>query len=402
MKKLYRTTSKILFSFLILMGALNAKVIGVFSDVKGNAFITQNGKTVPVKTGMHIHKQAHIYTEEGAQVSFNDYYDHIYHLSGSANIILHPNLLELREGYVWIKSLSYDPLIGPFKITTGNGLVQYYQGDYIASFDSYTGKTQLLTVKGKSTLSNILREEATVAVNEGQFSFIKNELNDGSPRRATPIGFGSFKKVTSLFKIDKKSEPVALPQKAVAKALPVPKAKVVEAPVKRSIASFDKSAFEQALQKVRRPDTPTPDGKVIFIPSKKTRKTAQKKKELTSTYSSHLESLKTKTIVKKWRPSYQQKTGVSVNIYGAGQKVKKKYRLPASKPKKTTPKAMKVLIKKSRTPASVGGMAPSIKHKSRFEHKLVEEYKNQMRHDDEVNSLIDELKSVDMDYQKEY
>ena len=324
MKKLYRTTSKILFSFLILMGALNAKVIGVFSDVKGNAFITQNGKTVPVKTGMHIHKQAHIYTEEGAQVSFNDYYDHIYHLSGSANIILHPNLLELREGYVWIKSLSYDPLIGPFKITTGNGLVQYYQGDYIASFDSYTGKTQLLTVKGKSTLSNILREEATVAVNEGQFSFIKNELNDGSPRRATPIGFGSFKKVTSLFKIDKKSQPVALPQKAVAKALPVPKAKVVEAPVKRSIASFDKSAFEQALQKVRRPDTPTPDGKVIFIPSKKTRKTAQKKKELASTYSSHLESLKTKTIVKKWRPSYQQKTGVSVNIYGAGSKGKEK------------------------------------------------------------------------------
>ncbi|MDC1174551.1 hypothetical protein OAT67_04120 [Bacteriovoracaceae bacterium] len=375
------------------MSAIHASsVIGVFSNVKGKAFITQQGKTVPVKVGLHIHKQAKIYTEEGSSLSFNDYYDHVYYLSGSANVIVYPNLIELREGYVWIKSLNYDPVIGPFKVTTGNGLVSYYKGDYITSYDSYTGKTQLLTVKGKSTLSNLLREEATVAVGEGQFSFIKNNENDASPRKATPIGFSSFKKITALFDIKKEnSEYVAKAPTAVA-------TKKVENKPKRTIASFDKSAFEQALQKVRRPDTQSPEGKVIFIPSKTKRNETKRSETFESSYKTYLNKLKKKTIVKKWKPTYSKKTSVSVNIFGAGQKVKDDYRLPASQVKKpVVPK-----IKKARTPASIGGMAPKVKYKSRFENKLVDEYKNQMRHDEEVNQLIDELKSVDMDYKKEY
>ena len=59
-----------------------------------------------------------------------------------------------------------------------------------------------------------------------------------------------------------------------------------------------------------------------------------------------------------------------------------------------------------RVPASIGSMAPKIKRHTgpanSFEGSLVEEYKRQMRHSNEVNELIDALKSYDNDYKKGY
>ena len=40
--------------------------------------------------------------------------------------------------------------------------------------------------------------------------------------------------------------------------------------------------------------------------------------------------------------------------------------------------------------------------KSNFDSSLIKEYKQQMRHSDEVNSLIDQLKTYRLDFKKKY
>ena len=42
------------------------------------------------------------------------------------------------------------------------------------------------------------------------------------------------------------------------------------------------------------------------------------------------------------------------------------------------------------------------KEKSNFEKTLVNEYKKQMRHSEEVNSLIEDLKNYEQNYKKNY
>ena len=64
-------------------------------------------------------------------------------------------------------------------------------------------------------------------------------------------------------------------------------------------------------------------------------------------------------------------------------------------------KVKKLKTMKMRTPASVPQEVKSVKG-TVFENQLMKAYQNQMRHKKELNGLIDELKSVDIDYQKEY
>ena len=90
-------TRIILFMAIVLFNiasfAASNKLIVVVSEVKGNAFYSLGGKTKVLKEGVHLPASAEIFTEVGSQIAFNDYYDHVFYLSGGAHLIVYPNLI---------------------------------------------------------------------------------------------------------------------------------------------------------------------------------------------------------------------------------------------------------------------------------------------------------------------
>ena len=129
-----------------------------------------------------------------------------------------------------------------------------------------------------------------------------------------------------------------------------------------------------------------PGGEIIFLKKKESIGSVPK-------YSA-LEYFKKKTKKKKvpykFKPSYKKESGVKVHVYTGIYKAK---RGPASVKGK----------KKMRGPASITVINPQVEiKKSAFESSLMQEYKKQRRHSEELNSLIKELKSFDQDYKVSY
>lgn len=393
------------------------KIVAVVSSLKGTAFATHKGQTKILQVGDHIHRESEVFTEIGAQLSLNDYYDHVYHLSGGGHITMYNNLVELSEGYFWVQSLKYDPLHGPLRVTTANAIVENTQGESIISFDGHSGKTQLLAIKGSFVFKNAQMEMKNLTLSEGQFSFIHNEHEDGRPRKPTPIGYASYKKVTGLFDGVQpygEKKPTGLKTRLTTAPDPKP-APVVKPAANRAIASTPKvnpeNAFEAALMGKKSYPGPSAHaakdgGKITVIRLRDPASVKQTEENVLDFYQAKLKALNNPKPKKKWRPAYQAKSGVPVKVFGAK---KRGQRLPASVRKKpgmikVKPGAGAVKTKKrrsSRTPASLGKMLPKIK-KNGFESQMLKQYKKQMRHDQEVNSLIDQLQSIDMDYKKDY
>ena len=105
-------------------------------------------------------------------------------------------MIELTRGYLWIQSHANHQ---GHRIQTANATIEYQKGESIVSFDHYAGKTQLLVIKGKVQLGNMLHQGMNVTVSDGKFSFVDNDYNDGVPRRPTSIGFSSFKNIKKYF-----------------------------------------------------------------------------------------------------------------------------------------------------------------------------------------------------------
>ncbi len=393
-------------SFVCLLSVhATGKIVAVVSQVKGKAFYTHEGKTKTLRSGMHLPVQAEVFTDLGAQVSLNDYYDHVYHLSGGGHMLVHNNLLELKEGYLWVKSLNYDPLKGPLKVTTSNAIIEHKKGEGIISFDVYTGKTQVLAVQGSFELRNIRQEYYQLGLSEGQFSFISDEHENGRPRKPTPIGYASFQKVTGLFDgVEPLKKEQAIKRKVASKPQKStrPGVKTVDA-FEAALARRKKSRGIASVSQSEGLSAET-EGKITVIKLHEPESAQKKEKRLMNYYGQKLKMLKPKKHgQQKWKPSYQKKSDVAVRIFGTGKVNKPSRRMPASV------KETKHHVRKgSRTPASIGGMTPQIKTQvnkkgnSAFESELLQQYKSQMRHDREVNQLIDQLQSIDMDYQKEY
>lgn len=364
MKKLYKNTKlfnifALALSLCLGLEAYAASAVAVVSSLSGRAFVSVDGRTKSLSTGDQIPAFSEVFTEVGAQITLSDYYDHKYHLAGSGHVQFLNKQVELKEGYLWVQSFNDSHT---FSIKTANAVAAFKRAEGIVSFDSYTGRSQILVKKGEFQYTNALNEYLFQNVSEGQFSFVMMEQDDGAPRAPTPIGYHSFKQIVSLFK-DVATD-----------------SKTHMAP-NREIASV-----------VETPAMPVPQMQAAGTPSPRPTVNPVMEQQLKELYAPKLQAKKAP--VKKWQPSYQQKSNAKVRIFGAPTNSVK--RTPAS-PKKAVPKAKE----SSRTPASVGSMAPVIQTDS-FESKLMQEYKSQMRHSDETNRLIKELKSFDQDYVEGY
>ncbi|MGZ3809052.1 MAG: hypothetical protein ACXVCE_13275, partial [Bacteriovorax sp.] len=99
---------------------------GRIVDLKGEGFISYNGKTRELKKGDVIEMGAEIVIEHQGQVSFTDNADHRYHLGNASSASVNATTVELRAGDLWFQSLNKND---NYKIKTANATVDYLGGE---------------------------------------------------------------------------------------------------------------------------------------------------------------------------------------------------------------------------------------------------------------------------------
>jgi len=415
-----------LFSFLFLFSIgisevyAKKKKLGIVEEVWGNVFIVEEGKTRQLRVGDYLYDFSEVMTEEGAQVSFSDYYDHQFHLAGSGHLKMMNKIVELVRGYLWVQSYRATKI--PFSIQTANSSIKYYDGESIISFDSLGGKSQIMVLKGDFRIGNILHKvrHFDVVVADGEFSSIDNEFNGGNPRATTPVGYKSFQKVLSLFTGVKPLDEDNDLYRAV-KRMPNKEKKVLKIRRKKAVSRKERDSILKNYIEGQVPMMAKGNEKIV---SKKTKKGNQiiylridkmardrGKKTFKKYYGAILNKIKKEGKRKKvvrFRPSYTKSTKIPIHIF-APKVVFPMPRLTGQRPlrggwkskkKKYLEKRRKKAIKQKRYKRK--SRAQLKKEKSDFEDTLVNEYKKQMRHSEEVNSLIEDLQNYEQNYKKNF
>jgi hypothetical protein len=169
---------------------------GRIIELKGEGFISYNGKTMALRKGNPIEVGAEIVIEHRGQVTFSDNADHRFHLGNSSSASVKAQSLELRAGDLWFQSLNKNDT---YKIQTANAVVNYEGGEAIISYDSGKGKTQLMVINSVMKLANLRTPELNLSISEGHFSFIDNAYDEGAPRDPTPVGEKTYAQLIGLF-----------------------------------------------------------------------------------------------------------------------------------------------------------------------------------------------------------
>lgn len=186
-----------LLSFNLLALESTKTQFGRVEDIKGEGFISINGKTHEIKKGDALAMGSEIVIEHSGQVTFTDNADHRFYLGNASSARLTGKTVELREGDMWFQSLNKED---KFKVETANATVEYSGGEGIISYDSLKGRSQLLVINGVMKLSNLRTQELNLNVAEGHFSFVENSYEGGAPRDPTPVGEKTYNQLVSLFK----------------------------------------------------------------------------------------------------------------------------------------------------------------------------------------------------------
>ncbi len=169
---------------------------GRIVDLRGEGFISFNGKTREIRKGDMIEQGAEIVIEHHGQVSFTDNADHRFHLGNSSSASVKGNTVELRSGDMWFQSLNKNE---DYKIKTANALVSYQGGEAVLTYEAGIGKSQLMVINGIMKLSNLLSQDLNLNVSEGHFSFIDTAYEEGAPRDPTPVGEKTYTQLVGLF-----------------------------------------------------------------------------------------------------------------------------------------------------------------------------------------------------------
>lgn len=376
-----------LLILLILSISSNAfgKTVARVLEVNGNAFVFLNQQG-PKKLfyGDQIEDMSEVMVDDMSSISLKDEQGRIFHISGGSYVKVFNNLLELKNGNIWVSSTKnfYHGVV-----STVNSIAKYKQGQFIYSFDNFTGKSQILVITGEVGFSNVLQPNLNVEVAAGHFSFVDHATANGLPRGATRVGLSSYKKVKSLFHNVKALEKTNFDQ-AIFKDSPTSK---------RSIASItienqQKKSFGKK-------------GKLIFVDSDNShtsRSIASAKNDSAYNYYTEYTQMQKKPKRSKLNPS---KTVAPVRMFGfkTGSMSEEKSIVsvniiqPVIPPVKSS-KAIK------RVPAAIESkqLIKEINSSGAFEKSLQQAIDVNTRHPQEVNQLINELKSYGQSYQGDY
>ncbi len=374
MKALFKNINKFLFAGIFFSTSLFAKDIAVVQELYGNAFGIRDGKVRTLQRGDVISDLTEVVTEEGSQISLSDFYDHKFHLSGSGNIKFFNKTIELKKGYLWLQ--SYQNSDAEFWVHTANSHVKYNKGEGIISFDINSGRTQVMTLDGTMYVKNPLLNTPEVDVPEGAFSVVDKEYEAGQPRWATKVGYNSFMKIMQLFSsitpIDKNNRLLR---------------ETMASQQKRGEIQIQSMKEENKRGPASEKESLKP-GKIIFLNVNQDNKKSMRESMLHNDSLSKLKKYTAPKPKKKFAPTYQKVSNVKLRVFGKPHITKAK--APPKRPivKVEVPK---VNTREVASPPSSG-----------FESSLMDSYKKQLKHDTEVNQLIDRLKSFKKDYKKSY
>lgn len=362
---------KFLIGFLSLLvisfQASHAKVVARVIEAKGNSFVFMGKDVRTLNYGSSIEDLSEIMVEDSSALSIVNNAGQVFHIRGGSLVKVYEGLLELKNGNVWGTS----EVDAPYIISTPNSIAKYTDGEFIASFDNITGKSQLLVLIGKMKFSNALDPNLNTLVQAGQFSLVDQNYENGLPRNPTKVGLKSFKETKKLFSAFK-----VLDKTKIEKMLWGKK----NSP-KRSIASVDERKLSRAKP-----------GRIITIKTYKKRASRGVASVSPMKYYSDVNQV-------EQRKRIPIKNAKTAPIRYFGVELKKVSSIPSSK----TVMEATLPSFKGRVPASVkkSSFINDLKG-SDFESSLKKEMRENQRHTPAVNELIDELKSYDNDYQKEY
>ena len=222
-----------------------AKPVAQVTEVGGQVFvISPDGKTKSLKVNDHIEEKSELLVDEGATITLNDYYNATYHMIGGSHVKIFDKSVQLKRGKTWIQSQNSRY---PLSLTTANGQVNYWKGEFITTFDIASSRTQVLVVNGEVEVSNILDANLKYVVAAGTFSLIDPEVESGSPRTPVKVGLNSLNSALAEFKMlpekIKDSAPHAEPARAIASVedeatAPVKKGEIIFMTAGRTPASI--------------------------------------------------------------------------------------------------------------------------------------------------------------------
>ena len=328
--------TKLSSSFLLLSLSLSvwARPVAQVVDIKGTVFmVNADGTTKALSMDQHLEDRAEVLVEEGASITLNDYFDSTYHLIGGSHMKFFNRSVQLKKGKTWVQSHSASNVLA---LTTANGHVNYQKGEFIATFDQMTSKTQILVVNGEVEVSNILDKQMKYSVPAGSFSLVDPEVENGVPRVPTKVGLQSLNSALSEFK-----------------ALP---GKMIEAPApKREVASVTDEKSE------------VKKGEIIFITSNRMPASVEPK------------------LVKKYFKKLEKRveaTPVQIRFYGSNYQRTQ----PVSAPR--SPASVKPVA-----PTAAQNPAKVMNSDIEFTQSLKKQEIEQPKYSKDLQNLIDDLKS---------
>jgi hypothetical protein len=175
-----------------------AKPVAQVTEVNGSVFVVKpDGKTSSLKVNDHLEDKSEVMVEEGGSITLNDYYDATYHLIGGTHLKFFERSAQLKRGKTWIQCMNGR---FPLALTTANGNANFWKGEFIATFDQATSRSQFLVVHGDVEVSNILDKDLKYTVPAGTFSLVDPEIENGIPRAPTKVGLASLDNALSEFK----------------------------------------------------------------------------------------------------------------------------------------------------------------------------------------------------------
>lgn len=216
----------LLLTFLVL--PLWAKPVAQVTSISGQAFMVgPDGRTVSLKLHDHLEERAEVMVEEGGSITLNDYFDATYHLTGGSHLKFYNRSVQLKQGKAWIQSYNARH---PLALTTANGHVDFWKGEFITTFDQTTARSQVLVVSGDVDVSNVLDRNMKYTVHAGSFTIVDPEVENGVPRAPTKVGLASLNSALAEFKklpSDIRSAPVLSRSIASVEEVPVKKGKII-------------------------------------------------------------------------------------------------------------------------------------------------------------------------------
>ena len=245
-------SSLILFAFIAT--PLWAKPVAQVTEIQGSVFVVKpDGKTSTLKLNDHLEDKSEVMVEEGATITLNDYYDATYHLIGGTHLKFFDRSAQLKRGKTWIQCLNGR---FPQALTTANGHANFWKGEFIATFDQTTSRSQFLVVNGDVEVSNILDREMKYSVPAGTFTLVDPEIEEGLPRAPTKVGLTSLDSALSEFKKLPGNIKENVPSRGIASVNETPKkGEITFIRSNRVPASVEGGAHKYFAKKAKAPET---------------------------------------------------------------------------------------------------------------------------------------------------